>query len=168
MVRAEQTHLALVPENAGRLAALGMRILEHANARVQIQHPYLPHIDRIIDLRFYEEPGPAGANSRNVVVLGNHMVDRSPCGTGTCAELALQHMRGRLAVGRPWVVQSIIGTRFIGEIVAETSIGQGASTLPAVIQRVTGSAYLTGRCQWLLDSRDPFPTGFALGTQRPG
>ena len=163
MVRVEQTGLALIPANAHRLAVLGMRILASANAQIAIRHPDLPHIDRAIDMRFYTEPGSAGADSRNVVVLGDHMIDRSPCGTGTCAELALQHARGRLPVGQPWVVESIIGTRFTGEIVAETQVGQGATAIPAIIPRITGSAYITGWHQFVLDPRDPFPQGFMLG-----
>jgi proline racemase len=163
LVDAAQLNLDLVPANATPLAVLGMRILALANEQLPVEHPELPDIDRIIDLRFYREPGQDGADSRNVVVLGDHMVDRSPCGTGTCAELALRHALGQLRVGQSWVVESIIGTRFIGEIAGETFVGKGAAALPAIIPRVTGSAYITGMCQWLLDPRDPLPAGFTLG-----
>jgi proline racemase len=163
LVDARQLALDLVPAQAGHLACLGMQILELANSQIAVSHPDLPDINHIIDLRFYCEPGRDGADSRNVVVLGDHMIDRSPCGTGTCAELALRHARGQLKPQQPWIVESIIGTRFTGEIAAETTIGQGANTLPAIIPRVTGSAYITGFCQWVLHPHDPFPQGFALG-----
>ncbi|MGD1993908.1 MAG: proline racemase family protein, partial [Anaerolineae bacterium] len=160
---ARQVWIDLVPSNAGRLADLGMCILAVANEAVAVRHPELPHIDRIIDLRFYVAPGTDGANSRNVVILGDHMVDRSPCGTGTSAETALRYARGDLALGERFVTESIIGTRFTAEAVAETHVGQGDETYPAVIPRVSGSAYVTGFHRFVLDHDDPFPEGFRLG-----
>jgi proline racemase len=157
-VDAHQEALDLIPANAARLAALGMRILAVANERIEVRHPELPHIDRIIDLRFYVEPGTDDADSRNVVILGDHMVDRSPCGTGTSAETALRHAQGRLDVGESFVTESIIGTRFTGELVAETKVGD----FPAVIPRITGSAHLTGFHRFVLDPGDPLPEGFRL------
>jgi proline racemase len=157
-VDARQLDLDLVPANASPLADLGMRILAVVNRRIEVRHPELPYIDRIIDLRFYVEPGTDGADSRNVVILGNHMVDRSPCGTGTSAEAALRHTQGRLGIGESFVTESIIGTRFAGQVVAETEVGG----FPAVIPRITGSACLTGFHQFVLDPSDPFPEGFQL------
>lgn len=161
-VDASQIQIELIPENAGRLASLGMRILEAANQQITVRHPELPHIDKIIDLRFYVEPGSVGAGSRNVVILGDHMVDRSPCGTGTCAETALRHANGQLATGESFVTESIIGTRFTGQAVAETLVGSGSDTYSAVIPRVTGSAFITGFNQFVLAEDDPFPQGFRL------
>jgi proline racemase len=161
-VDARQIALELIPDNAADLADLGMRILAVANNAVEVYHPDLPHIDRIIDLRFYVEPGYEGADSRNVVILGDHMVDRSPCGTGTSAETALRHTQGRLGVGESFVTESIIGTRFQGELVEETEVEGRDRNFPAVIPRITGSAYLTGFHRFVLDPDDPFPTGFCL------
>jgi proline racemase len=161
-VDAGQVELDLVPANAARLADLGMRILEVANERVEVRHPELPHIDRMIDLRFIAEPGSEGADSCNVVILGDHMVDRSPCGTGTSAEAALRHAQGRLDVGESFVTESIIGTRFRAELVERTEIGIGDARFPAVVPRITGSAYLTGFHRFVLDAEDPFPEGFRL------
>lgn len=157
-VDARQIALDLVPANAAPLADLGMRILAVANEAVEVRHPRLPHIDRIIDLRFYVEPGSDGADSRNVVILGDHMVDRSPCGTGTSAEAALRHAQGRLPVGEAFVTESIIGTRFKGEVMEEVEVGE----VPAVIPRITGSASVTGFHRFVLDPEDPFPDGFLL------
>ncbi len=161
-VDARQVEIELIPANAARLAELGMRILAAVNEQVAVRHPELPHIDKIIDLRFYVEPGSKGADSRNVVVLGNRMVDRSPCGTGTSAEAALRYARGQLGLGQSFVTESIIGTRFTGQAVTETQVGLGSEIFPAVIPRVTGSAYITGFHQFVLDSQDPFPVGFGL------
>jgi proline racemase len=173
-VDARQVEIGLLPENAARLANLGMRILAVANQEVKVRHPELPHIDRIIDLRFYVDvpghesptrpPGSRTPDSRNVVVLGDHMVDRSPCGTGTSAEAALRHAEGRLPVGQSFVTESIIGTRFTGTVVAETTVGSEDESFPAVIPRITGSASITGFHQFVLDPDDPFPDGFRLRT----
>jgi proline racemase len=161
LAHAGQLDIELVPANATRLADLGMRILAAANEQIPVGHPELPHIDRIIDMRFYVEQGGA-ASSRNVVVLGDRMVDRSPCGIGTCAEMALRYARGQLDVGQPFVVESILGTRFAGRVVGETQVGSGAEALPAVRPQITGSAYITGLQQFVLQPGDPFPEGFLL------
>jgi proline racemase len=161
-VDARQLEIELIPANAVRLADLGMRILAAANEQVAVRHPELPHIDKIIDLRFYVEPGSDGADGRNVVILGDHMVDRSPCGTGTSAEVALRYARGQLRLGQPFVTESIIGTRFTGQVVAEAQVGSGSEVFPSVIPRITGRAYITGLHQFVLDGEDPFPEGFRL------
>lgn len=163
-VEGRQIEVELTPPNAARLADLGMRILEAANQHIAVRHPDLPHIDRIMDLRFHVEPGSEGADSRNVVILGDHMVDRSPCGTGTSAETALRYARGQLGLGDSFITESIIGTRFTGQAVAETQVGKGAEVFPAVIPRITGRAHVTGFHQLVLDPEDPFPEGFQLGT----
>ena len=161
-VDARQLEIELVPENGAHLADVGMRILATTNENVEVHHPDLPHIDKIIDLRFHVEPGSEGADSRNVVILGDHMVDRSPCGTGTSAETALRHARGELRLGESFVTESIIGTRFTGQAVAETQVGSGSEVFPAVIPRITGRAYVTGFHRFALDAEDPFPQGFRL------
>jgi len=162
LVDAGQIGLELIPANTGCLCELGMRLLDTVNRAVPVRHPIQPYIDRIIDLRFYGRPASVGAHSRNVVILGDHMVDRSPCGTGTCAEMALRHARGQLRCGEAFIVESIIDTRFTGEVVAETQVGQDLSIFPAIIPRVTGCAYLTGFHQFVLQPDDPFPRGFQL------
>jgi proline racemase len=162
LVNARQLEIELIPDNAVRLADLGMRILKAANEHVTVWHPELPHINKIIDLRFYIELVNAGADSRNVVVLGDHMIDRSPCGTGTSAEVALRYARGQLGLNEPFVTESIIGTRFTAQVLAETLVGSGSETIPAVIPKITGSAYVTGFHHFVLDGEDPFPNGFLL------
>jgi len=162
LVNARHLELDLIPDNAATLADLGMRILAAANEQVPARHPDLPHIDRIIDVRFYDELSNDEVDSRNVVILGDHMVDRSPCGTGTCAEVALRYARGQLGLDEPFVTESIIGTRFTSQVKAETQVGSSSDTFLAVIPKVTGSAYITGFHQFVLDGEDPFPEGFRL------
>ncbi len=164
LVDARQIDTPLTAAHADRLADLGMRILAVTNRSITVAHPEQPHIDRVIDARFYTTLGGPGAASRNVVVLGDHMVDRSPCGTGTCAELALRYARGEIQIGQPWVTESIMDTHFVGEVVSETQVGHGAGAIPGIIPRITGSAHITGLLQLLLDPADPFPEGFLLGS----
>ncbi len=152
----------LLPGEHVRLAEDGMHILEAVNQQVHVRHPNLPQIDRVIDLRFYQDLEGNGISSRNVVVLGDRMIDRSPCGTGTAAELAMRHRRGLVGLGDSLTTESILGTRFKAEVMAETCVGVGADCIPAIIPRLTGSAYLTGFHQFILQGSDPFPEGFQL------
>jgi proline racemase len=162
LVEAGQTGLELVPANAGRLADLGMAILEATNRQVKVCHPEMPDIDRVIDLRFYQTLAGDPHASRNCVVLGDHMIDRSPCGTGTCAELALRFSRDELTIGQLFQCQSILGTRFKARVVTQTTVSGPEGSYPAVIVEVAGRAHITGLNQLLLETEDPFPEGFLL------
>jgi proline racemase len=152
----------LVPAEAAELAHEGMCILEAVNQQVAVRHPALPEINRVNDLRFYKDLDNRRAISRNVVVLGNHMVDRSPCGTGTCAELAMKYSRGLVELGEILITESILGTQFKAEVIAETTVGSGSECITAIVPRLTGSACLTGFHQFILQDNDPFPEGFLL------
>jgi proline racemase len=72
--------------------------------------------------------------------------------------MAQLHARGELAIGEPFVNESVIGTRFTGRLVEETEVGGR----PAVVPEITGRAWITGMGQYLLDAEDPFPAGFSL------
>ncbi len=74
----------------------------------------------------------------------------------------LRYARGQLGLGEPFVTESIIGTRFTGSVIAETQVGSGLEVFPALIPKVSGSAYITGYHQFVLDGEDPFPEGFRL------
>jgi proline racemase len=99
-----------------------------------------------------------GVYARNATAIHPGYLDRSPCGTGTCARMAELHLRGALGLGEPFVNESPIGSRFTGRIVAETTV----AGRPAIVPEITGRAWITGRAQYLLDPEDPFPAGFAL------
>jgi proline racemase len=104
------------------------------------------------------EPGRDGADARAATSIHPGWLDRSPCGTGTSARLAQLHARGELAVGEPFVNESVIGTRFTGRIAEETTVGD----LPAIVPEITGRAWITGRGEYVLEADDPFPAGFSL------
>ena len=85
-------------------------------------------------------------------------MDRSPTGTGVSGRLAIHHARGELRVGESIVIESIVGSRFRGQVVEETSFGP----YRAIIPEVEGNAYITGRHEFLIDPDDPFRDGFIL------
>jgi proline racemase len=95
----------------------------------------------------------------NTVVVSPGRFDRSPCGTGSCARMAILHARGQLRVGETFRHKSIIGTEFECSVLGTTKVGEYDAVLP----RVKGRAWLTGFRQTMLDSSDPFPLGFRVG-----
>jgi proline racemase len=161
LVKAQLIGLELVPANVEALINLGIRIRDAANSQISVRHPELPFTNLIDCVEFC---GPAEhredgiLHARNTVILGERTVDRSPCGTGTCAKMAVLMARGELKVGEQFISESIIGTRFIGQIMGETRVGE----YPAILPRVAGRAHLTGLHQFVLESDDPFPHGFFL------
>lgn len=158
MVSAGQIGLPLDVKHAGRLIELGMSIIEAANEQLTVRHPTRPEVTTVDVTEFYDLSGRESGRGVSAVVYGESHIDRSPCGTGTSAKMALLHHRGQLALDQPFVNAGILGTTFEGRLAAETMVGD----LPAVIPEVRGSAQITGVHQFVLDSRDPFPHGFLL------
>jgi proline racemase len=157
LVPAATVGVAPYPEQAARLIEVGGRIMDAINAA---DRPVHPEDERIAGCNHVvlHEPGSDGADARAATSIHPGWLDRSPCGTGTSARLAQLHAAGRLAIGEPFVNESVIGTRFTGRVVEETVV----AGYPAVIPEITGRAWITGMGQYLLDSDDPFPAGFAL------
>ena len=91
--------------------------------------------------------------------FGDHMADRSPCGTGTSAKLATLYKKGEIKVGQPFVYESFIGSQFKGVILDTTKVAD----YDAVIPQITGSAYLTGEATYVIDPDDPLKYGFKVG-----
>jgi len=154
LVDAASVGLRVDPARATDLIDAGARI------RAAVPEPVHPVDERIAGCHHvvFHAPGRDGAHARNATSIHPGWLDRSPCGTGTCARMASLHARGELAIGEDFVNESIIGTRFVGRLVEETEVGG----LPAVVPEVTGRAWITAMGQYLLDERDPFPAGFSL------
>ena len=98
--------------------------------------------------------------SRNAVVCGHGRIDRSPCGTGTCARMATLHARGKLPLRQAFKHEGILGTVFTGELLREVDVG---APYPAVVPTLSGRAWITATANYVLDPTDPFPEGFIVG-----
>ena len=145
------------PEQAGTLIERGLAIMAAVNAADRPVHPEDARIAGCAHVVFHA-PGRDGGGARSATAIHPGWLDRSPCGTGTSARLAQLHARGELAVGEEWVNESVLGTRFTGRVVAETTV----AGRPAIVPEISGRAWVTGMGQYLLDAEDPFPAGFTL------
>lgn len=161
IVDAKSLGFDVVPDEAKALVELGERIKAAAAAQIPAVHPENPQIHTINQTLFAGplEDMPGGKTSRNAVIVSPGRIDRSPCGTGTSARLAVLHARGLIAPGETLLHRSILETEFLGEIAGTTELGGQ----PAILPRITGSAWITGFHQHVLDPTDPFPTGYRLG-----
>lgn len=158
MVSVDELGKPLCPENAAALAQSGTAIIEAANRQLEVRHPTRPYINTVDVVEFYDLRGYQDGRGKNVVILGEGHVDRSPCGTGTAAKMALLHRRGLLSAGRTFVNQGLLGTCFEGRIVAESTLGD----LPVIVPEIRGSAHATGLHRFVVTPDDPFPGGFLI------
>jgi proline racemase len=142
-----------------RLIALGREIKATLEREHEIVHPLEPELRDVYGVIFWqhEADGPPLVQ-RNVTVFADGEVDRSPCGSGTSARLALLHREGSLALGEELRHLSVVDTEFRARVVSETEV----SAVTAVVTEVEGSAYRTGRHTFELDRDDPLGTGFLL------
>jgi proline racemase len=165
IVDAESVGFKLDKSEAAQMVEVGERIKKAAAAQIPCVHPENPDIHTINQTLFAGplRDTPDGKRARNTVIVSPGRHDRSPCGTGTCARLAVMHARGQIAEGETFVHESLIGTEFIGRVRATTTVGGK----PAILPSLTGSAWITAFHQYVLDPSDPFPTGFRLGDAWP-
>ncbi len=146
------------PAELPRLIELGRRVKAELEAEQEFVHPLEPELRGIYGVIFWQDEGEEPLTQRNVTVFADGEVDRSPCGSGTSARLALLHADGRIAVGDELLHRSIVGSEFRARIVAETEV----AGRPAVITEVEGSAHLTGRHEFVLEPDDELGLGFLL------
>jgi proline racemase len=158
IVNAEQFCLKLVSEEQQQLIALGSKIKRAANEQFKFQHPLKPEINTIDLIEFSLKSNKKDVDYRNTVIFGNSQIDRSPCGTGTCAKMAVLFKQGKMVIGDKIVHESIIDSQFTGRVVALCKVGD----YQAIIPQITGSAWITGMHQFIIDSEDPYHEGFLL------
>lgn len=159
-VAASRVGLAVRPGNVTALIALGREIKQRLNAVRAAEHPSEPRLSGIYGVTFVETvaSGPAGLHQRSITVFADGEVDRSPCGSGTSARLALLDASGDLAPGAPLRHESVIGTVFSGRVAERVTVHDRA----AVITEVEGRAFRTGEHRFVLDPRDELGPGFLL------
>ncbi|TEB06071.1 Proline racemase [Pelotomaculum schinkii] len=159
IVNAKDLSLKVATSNTNQLIKVGMAIKKAANEQIKVQHPELEHIRTIDLVEIFDEPTHPEANFKNTVVFGDGQLDRSPCGTGTSAKMATLYAKGKLSLNQEFVYESIIGTIFRGRLVEATRVGE----FSAVIPEITGSAYITGFNEYVIDPNDPVKYGFMVG-----
>jgi proline racemase len=168
---AEQFGLQLVPSEGREIARIGEMIKSAAREQLPVTHP---ENDQITGITISQLSGPAHSSTaarRNAVVVSTGVLDwerpdtwtgvldRSPCGTGTCAKMAVLHAKGLLPLHRDFHHEGVLGTVFTGRLIRETRVGD----LPAVVPTITGRAWITGINHYVVDAEDPFPNGFTVG-----
>ena len=169
---ADALGLRLVPEEAGKIARAGEMIKTAAREKFPVVHPENPEIEDITIAVLSSSHAGEGADMRNSVVVSTGKLDwdrpetwtgaldRSPCGTGTCAKMASLYAKGELSLGQPFRHQGILDTVFVGELVREAEMD---TPYPAVIPTLKGRAWITGTANYMLADDDPFPEGFIVG-----
>jgi proline racemase len=163
--------LRLTPDEGGDIVRIGEMIKAATQEQLPVVHPENPEIAGVSIAQLSGPPEGAGADRRNAVVVSTGkldwerpatwtgVIDRSPCGTGTCAKMAVLHAKGQLEIGRDFHHESILGTIFTGRLLEETTVGQ----YRAVVPTITGRAWITGIAHYVVDAEDPFPEGFTVG-----
>ena len=140
------------------LRRIGMEIKYAIEGAHTIVHPIEPGLRGIYGTIFTGPPSSPGADLRNVTVFADAEVDRSPCGTGTAAVMAVIDAMGLLGEDKPFVHESVIGTCFQGRVGGRTLVGAHE----AIVPEIEGSAWITGEHTFLIDEGDPLREGFRL------
>jgi trans-L-3-hydroxyproline dehydratase len=158
IVDCEAVGLPIDVPHLPELRRVGMEIKQAIDAAVTVAHPLEPGLAGIYGTIFTGPPGDEQADLRNVTIFADAEVDRSPCGTGTAAVMAVIDAMGLLATDRPFVHESLIGTRFTGRVASRTTVGDFA----AIVPEIEGSAWITGEHTFLVDEDDPLKEGFRI------
>lgn len=159
-VQASEVGCEVTIRDLPRLIELGRSIKSRIEATTQVIHPLVPELRDVYGVTFFDDLGTQHGqlHQRNVTIFADREVDRSPCGSGTSARLAILDAKGQLPTGSSLVHDSIIGTTFIGRVVGSTSV----DGRPAVVTEVEGNAHITGHHQFVLDPDDALGTGFLI------
>ncbi|QXH53814.1 proline racemase family protein [Pseudomonas fakonensis] len=156
LIDVAQTGLCIAPENARALADAGVALKDVINRQLNIQHPLLPSVNEVAYVMFRNRLDDRTYQTCTTLPPGR--VDRSPCGTGSSANLATLAARGLVQAGDNLVSRSTIGGQFQVALLGHTEV----AGKPAVLPRVTGRAWLYGLQQMGVDPSDPLAAGFML------
>jgi len=168
---AEPLGFRLTPDEGRDIVRVSEMIKAAAADQLPVTHPEQPGFSGITIAELAGPPHDPANDGRNVVTVSTGkldwdkpstwtgVIDRSPCGTGTCARMAVLHARGQLALDEDFRHEGILGTVFTGRLVEETTVGDR----PAVVPTLTGEAWITGFASYVVDPEDPYPDGFTVG-----
>ena len=168
---AAQFGLRLTPDEGADIVRITEMIKAAAREQLPVAHPENPGIVDITIGQLSAAPLRADASRKNAVTVSTGVfdwdkpatwtgaIDRSPCGTGTSAKMAVLHAKGQLGLNEDFHHEGIMGTVFTGRLLRETMVGP----YPAVVPTITGAAWITGLATYVLDPTDPFPNGYTVG-----
>jgi proline racemase len=171
IVEAAPLGFRLTPDEGRDIVRVAEMIKAAAREQLRVSHPENPGIAGVTIAQISGPPSRSEAHAKNAVVVSTGtldwsrpeswtgVLDRSPCGTGTCAKMATLHAKGKLALRRDFVHEGILGTTFTGRLIEETRVGPYAAVVPTL----SGQAWITGFAQYVVDPDDPFPDGFTVG-----
>ena len=163
--------LRLTPDEGRDLTRIGELIKAATQEQLPVVHPDNAEIRDVTIAQLSGPAAGAGNHRRNAVIVSTGKldwsrpstwtgaIDRSPCGTGTCAKMATLHARSELALNEPFRHEGVLGTVFTGVLLEETTVGP----YRAVVPQLSGTAWITGFAQYVVDPEDPFPDGFTVG-----
>ncbi len=166
LCNAKDFNLKIIPENAKLFVNIAQEILKEANDQIGFQHPSISNLNYISFCQFME---PIHVNSKgekiakNTVVIRPGKLDRSPCGTGTSARLALLRKKNQINIKEKIISQSIINSTF--ECFIESEIEENSKKM--ILPNIKGSAFITGEQILYLDDKDPFPQGYRINDTWP-
>jgi proline racemase len=160
LVEAQSLGFEIVPDEARELAEAGAKITAAANEQIGFQHPTQRDWNKISFCQFVMpiERQDRRLNGRNTVTIDPGKLDRSPCGTGCSARMAVLHAKGEMQVGDRFIAESIIGSRFDCTILDRTSLAGEVAIIPTI----RGRGWITGTHQLMCDPEDPWPGGYRL------
>lgn len=157
-VKAADVGLSCAPEDFRRLIETGMAIKHAVIESRPLTHPFEADLSFLYGTIFIGPPQSPEAHSRNVCIFAEGEVDRSPTGTGVSGRLAIHYARGEISLNQHIVIESIIGSGFVGRVAETTVFGPHQ----AIIPEVEGTAHITGRNEFLIDPDDELREGFIL------
>ena len=167
----EELGLELSPGNGGEIVRVAEMVKAMASEKLPVVHPENKEISGITIAVVSGPPENPAATLKNTVVVSTGkldwdrpetwkgVIDRSPCGTGTCAKMASLFEKNMLDLNTDFIHEGILGTTFTGRLVRKTKVGNH----DAVVPTITGRAWITGFAQYVVDDSDPFPEGFTIG-----
>ncbi|MBM4423575.1 MAG: hypothetical protein FJ030_09315 [Chloroflexi bacterium] len=163
--------LRLTPDEGRDITRISAMINAATQEQLPVVHPQNPEIVGPTIAQLSGPPSRPDAHRKNAVTIATGKLDwnkpatwtgaldRSPCGTGTCAKMATLYAKGQLGLQQDFRHEGILGTIFTGRLVEETRVGPHRAVAPTL----SGTAWITGIAQYVLDPEDPFPNGFTVG-----